>query len=33
MCASDRRYLCDYYREDVRKLSLLLNRDLKAWLT
>ena len=33
MHASDRKYLCEFYREDVRKLSSLLNRDLEAWLT
>jgi hypothetical protein len=32
MDASDRRYLCDYYRDDVGKLSSLLDRDLVAWL-
>lgn len=32
MDASDRQYLCDYYREDVRSLSSLLNRNLAAWL-
>ena len=32
MEAPDRRYLCDYYRDDVEKLSTLLNRDLGAWL-
>ncbi len=28
----DRRYLVDYYSEDVRKLAGLMNRDLSAWL-
>ena len=28
----DRRWLVDYYRDDIRKLSLLLERDLSAWL-
>lgn len=28
----DREYLIGYYREDVRKLSSLLNRDLEKWL-
>ena len=28
----DRRYLVDYYAEDIRKLAALLNRDLSAWL-
>ena len=32
MDALDRKYLCDYYREDVEKLSSLLDRDLGAWL-
>jgi Sulfotransferase family len=32
MDASDRRYLCGYYRDDVRNLSSLLDRDLGAWL-
>jgi Sulfotransferase family len=32
MDAPDRRYLCDYYRDDVGKLSSLLARDLGAWL-
>ena len=32
MDAPDRRYLCDYYRDDVEKLSTLLDRDLGAWL-
>jgi hypothetical protein len=32
MNPQDRRYLVDYYREDVRLLSSLLNRDLSAWL-
>jgi len=27
----DRAYLTSYYRDDVRKLSQLLNRDLSAW--
>jgi hypothetical protein len=29
---NDRRYLLSYYREDVRKLSELLDRDLLWWL-
>ena len=33
MDAKDRRYLIDYYREDVTKLASLLNRDLSAWLS
>ena len=28
----DRRYLIEYYREDVQKLASLLNRDLDRWL-
>jgi hypothetical protein len=28
----DRRYLVDYYADDIRKLAVLLNRDLSAWL-
>jgi hypothetical protein len=28
----DRRYLVDYYAEDIRKLAVLLDRDLSAWL-
>jgi hypothetical protein len=29
---ADRRYLCDFYQDDVRRLSSLLDRDLGAWL-
>jgi hypothetical protein len=29
----DRRYLVDYYRDDVVNLASLLNRDLSGWLT
>jgi hypothetical protein len=29
---ADRQYLLDFYREDIRKLSGLLNRDLSSWL-
>jgi hypothetical protein len=32
MARNDREYLIDYYREDVRKLSQLLGRDLPGWL-
>lgn len=32
MEASDRRYLCGFYHDDVRRLSSLLDRDLGAWL-
>jgi hypothetical protein len=27
-----RKYLIDYYREDIRRLACLLDRDLEAWL-
>jgi hypothetical protein len=30
--ASDRRFLVDYYRDDIQRLSTLLGRDLRAWL-
>jgi hypothetical protein len=32
MDPEDRRYLVDYYAEDIGKLAALLNRDLSAWL-
>ena len=32
MDPEDRRYLVDYYREDIRNLELLLGRDLGEWL-
>jgi hypothetical protein len=32
MDAHDRKYLRDYYREDIENLSSLLDRDLGAWL-
>lgn len=32
MDTRDREYLIDYYREDILKLSALLDRDLSAWL-
>ncbi|MEO8597186.1 MAG: sulfotransferase [Candidatus Solibacter sp.] len=32
MEAADRRYLVDYYREDIRRLEGLMGRDLAAWL-
>jgi len=32
MDPEDRRYLIDYYRDDIRQLELLLGRDLGAWL-
>jgi hypothetical protein len=30
---ADRAYLCDYYRQDVTRLSTLIGRDLRAWLS
>jgi hypothetical protein len=32
MNSTDRQYLIDYYREDIKNLSSLLNRDLTTWL-
>jgi hypothetical protein len=32
MDPSDRRYLIDYYRDDIQRLAALLDRDLSAWL-
>jgi hypothetical protein len=32
MDPADRRYLVDYYAEDIRKLAVLLDHDLNAWL-
>jgi hypothetical protein len=32
MDPKDRAFLVDYYREDIRNLANLLNRDLTAWL-
>jgi hypothetical protein len=32
MTQEDRRFLCDYYRDDVMRLALLLDRDLHSWL-
>jgi hypothetical protein len=32
MPSDDRRYLIDYYRDDIRQLAALLDRDLSAWL-
>jgi hypothetical protein len=32
MHPTDRQLLIDYYRDDIHKLSHLLNRDLSAWL-
>lgn len=32
MEADDRRFLIDFYREDIGKLASLLNRDLSEWL-
>jgi hypothetical protein len=31
MDPQDRRYLIDYYRDDIQQLSAHLNRDLSAW--
>jgi hypothetical protein len=33
MDSKDRDYLRDYYRDDIRKLSALLSRDLEHWVT
>jgi hypothetical protein len=33
MDPADRKYLVGYYREDIRSLSTLVNRDLSHWLT
>lgn len=32
ICPEDRRYLIDYYRDDIQDLAVLLDRDLSAWL-
>jgi len=32
MDPSDRAFLTDYYRDDIGKLSILLDRDLSSWL-
>jgi hypothetical protein len=32
MDPADRRYLVDFYREDIRKIANLLGRNLDAWL-
>lgn len=32
MEAADRRFLIEYYRDDIRALGSMLNRDLTAWL-
>jgi hypothetical protein len=32
MQPADRQFLCEYYREDVLKLSKLVDRDLTSWL-
>jgi hypothetical protein len=32
MQPEDRRYLIDYYRDDIQRLAALLGRDLSAWL-
>jgi hypothetical protein len=31
MSAAERKYLADFYREDVRRLEVLLQRDLGLW--
>jgi Sulfotransferase domain len=31
MAAAERRHLADFYRDDVRRLGLLLQRDLDLW--
>ncbi len=33
MDRQDRKYLVEYYRDDIGKLSKLLDRDLSSWLT
>ena len=33
MDPADRRYLVEFYREDIRKLASILDRDLDGWLT
>ena len=32
MDPADRRYLVDFYREDIGKLARIVDRDLDAWL-
>lgn len=32
LAAKDRQYLLEYYRADIEKLSILLERDLSVWL-
>jgi hypothetical protein len=32
MPEEDRRFLCGYYRDDVMRLAVLLDRDLHSWL-
>jgi hypothetical protein len=32
MDATDRAFLADYYRDEIEKLAVLLDRDLSAWL-
>jgi hypothetical protein len=32
MSVEDRRYLVDYYRDDIVRLAALLDRDLSAWV-
>jgi hypothetical protein len=33
LAPEDRKFLIDYYRNDIEKLALLTNHDLTAWLT
>jgi hypothetical protein len=32
MDPADRHYLVDFYKEDIRKLAILLDRNLEGWL-
>jgi hypothetical protein len=32
MTAEDRRFLTEYYRDDIRRLEHVIERDLPAWL-
>jgi hypothetical protein len=32
MTSDERKWLIEYYRDDVNKLSALLNKDLGYWL-
>ncbi len=33
MDPADRQFLVDYYRDDIRALAALLDRDLSPWLS